>query len=226
MIASLMALSVRMRWAVVLFFLAIAGIGLWQLTRLPIDAVPDITNKQVQINTIDPGLSPVEIEKRVTFRSKPRSPAFPALNAPGRSRATASAQVTAVFSDSHRSLLCPPAGRRTPDPGGREAARRSPAADRSGNDRARRSGTCIPSISRQSRRERRAPGCRPARLAARWQLSDARRARCSPTTVAKAAYLRTVQDWIIAPQLQERARRGRCRLDRRLRRPSSSSPIR
>ena len=59
MIASLMALSVRMRWAVVLFFLAIAGIGLWQLTRLPIDAVPDITNNQVQINTIDPGLSPV-----------------------------------------------------------------------------------------------------------------------------------------------------------------------
>ena len=59
MIASLMALSVRMRWAVVLFFLAIAGIGLWQLARLPIDAVPDITNKQVQINTVNPG--PIEL---------------------------------------------------------------------------------------------------------------------------------------------------------------------
>ena len=62
MIAKLMALSVRARWAVLFLFLVIAGLGVWQLTKLPIDAVPDITNKQVQINTIDPRLSPVEIE--------------------------------------------------------------------------------------------------------------------------------------------------------------------
>ena len=62
MIASLMALSVRARWAVVMIFLVIGGIGLWQLTRLPIDAVPDITNNQVQINTSDRRLSPVEME--------------------------------------------------------------------------------------------------------------------------------------------------------------------
>ena len=58
MIAKLMALSVRARWAVLFLFLVIAGLGVWQLTKLPIDAVPDITNKQVQINTIDPRLSP------------------------------------------------------------------------------------------------------------------------------------------------------------------------
>ena len=67
MIANLMALSVRARWAVVAFFLVVAGVGAWQLTRLPIDAVPDITNNQVQINTVERGLSPIEIEKRVTF---------------------------------------------------------------------------------------------------------------------------------------------------------------
>src|SRR3546814_18933338 len=67
MIAKLMALSVRARWAVLFLFLVIAGLGVWQLTKLPIDAVPDITNKQVQINTIDPRLSPVEIEKLVTY---------------------------------------------------------------------------------------------------------------------------------------------------------------
>src|SRR3546814_8457332 len=66
MIAKLMALSVRARWAVLFLFLVIAGLGVWQLTKLPIDAVPDITNKQMQINTIDPRLSPVEIEKLVT----------------------------------------------------------------------------------------------------------------------------------------------------------------
>src|SRR3546814_10592318 len=64
MIANLMALSVRMRWTVLALFLVIGGLGLWQLTKLPIDAVPDITSNQVQINTIDPRLSPVEIEKR------------------------------------------------------------------------------------------------------------------------------------------------------------------
>src|SRR3546814_15374054 len=62
----LIALSVRARWAVLFIFLAIAGLGLWQLTKLPIDAVPDITSNQVQINTIDTRLSPVEIEKLVT----------------------------------------------------------------------------------------------------------------------------------------------------------------
>src|SRR3546814_10349843 len=56
-----------MRWTVLALFLVIGGLGLWQLTKLPIDAVPDITTNQVQINTIDPRLSPVEIEKLVTY---------------------------------------------------------------------------------------------------------------------------------------------------------------
>ena len=57
MIAKLMALSVRARWAVLFLFLIVAGLGVWQLTKLPIDAVPDITNNQVQINTVERGLS-------------------------------------------------------------------------------------------------------------------------------------------------------------------------
>ncbi len=42
-------------------------LGGFALTKLPIDAVPDITNKQVQINTVAPALSPAEIEKQITF---------------------------------------------------------------------------------------------------------------------------------------------------------------
>lgn len=100
MIASLMALSVRMRWAVVLFFLAIAGIGLWQLTKLPIDAVPDITNNQVQINTIDPGLSPVEMEKLVTYPIETALAGIPGLETTRSLSRNGFSQVTAIFTDS------------------------------------------------------------------------------------------------------------------------------
>ena len=47
--------------------LALAGFGVYSLQRLPIDAVPDITNNQVQINTVFAGFSPVEIEQQITF---------------------------------------------------------------------------------------------------------------------------------------------------------------
>ena len=47
--------------------LILIGIGVWSYQRLPIDAVPDITNVQVQINTKAPGYSPLEAEQRITF---------------------------------------------------------------------------------------------------------------------------------------------------------------
>ncbi|MFX8297332.1 efflux RND transporter permease subunit, partial [Acinetobacter baumannii] len=59
--------AVRLRWMVLFVTAVVAAIGAWQLNLLPIDVTPDITNKQVQINTVVPTLSPVEIEKRVTY---------------------------------------------------------------------------------------------------------------------------------------------------------------
>ncbi len=100
MIASLMALSVRARWAVLFIFLAIAGLGAWQLTKLPIDAVPDITNKQVQINTIDRGLSPVEMEKLVTYPIETALAGIPGLETTRSLSRNGFSQVTAIFSDS------------------------------------------------------------------------------------------------------------------------------
>ena|SRR5947207_3370512 len=67
MIERILAFSVRRRWLVLLVTLAAAVFGAWSLTKLPIDAVPDVTNVQVQINAIAPALSPIEIEKQVTF---------------------------------------------------------------------------------------------------------------------------------------------------------------
>ena len=67
MMESLITGSVRSRWLVLFITLVVALAGVWQLNLLPIDVTPDITNKQVQINTLVPSLTPVEIEKRVTF---------------------------------------------------------------------------------------------------------------------------------------------------------------
>ncbi|WCM26110.1 CusA/CzcA family heavy metal efflux RND transporter [Sphingomonas sp. QA11] len=100
MIANLIALSVRARWAVLFLFLGVAGVGVWQLMKLPIDAVPDITNKQVQINTTDRGLSPVEMEKLVTYPIETALAGIPGLETTRSLSRNGFSQVTAIFSDS------------------------------------------------------------------------------------------------------------------------------
>jgi heavy metal efflux system protein len=96
MIERILAFSVRSRWLVLLLTLAAAASGVWSLTRLPIDAVPDITNVQVQINAFAPALSPLEIEKQVTFPLEVALAGIPGLEKTSRN---GFAQVTAVFSD-------------------------------------------------------------------------------------------------------------------------------
>lgn len=67
MIDKILEFALRQRVIVLLGALALLGIGLWSAFRLPIDAVPDITNVQVQINTSVPALAPEEIEKLITY---------------------------------------------------------------------------------------------------------------------------------------------------------------
>jgi cobalt-zinc-cadmium resistance protein CzcA len=99
MIANLMALSVRARWAIIFVIAIISAVGVWQLSKLPIDAVPDITNKQVQINTVDQGLSPIEIEKRVTFPVETSLAGIPGLESTRSISRNGFSQVTAVFEE-------------------------------------------------------------------------------------------------------------------------------
>ena len=70
MIARIIEFSVRARWAVLFVTLVAAGIGVWQALLLPIDVTPDITNKQVQINTVIPNLTPVEVETNASTQIK------------------------------------------------------------------------------------------------------------------------------------------------------------
>ena len=67
MLHLLLDFVMRQRAAVMLATLVLIGVGSWAALRLPIDAVPDITNPQVQINTAVPALAPEEVEKLVSF---------------------------------------------------------------------------------------------------------------------------------------------------------------
>jgi len=99
MIEGIVDLSIRRRWAVVAFSIVVTMLGGWALTMLPIDAVPDITNKQVQINTTAPALSPAEIEKQITFPIETALAGAPGLESTRSLSRNGFSQITAVFSE-------------------------------------------------------------------------------------------------------------------------------
>ncbi|MGX9430645.1 efflux RND transporter permease subunit [Bradyrhizobium sp. LeoA1S1] len=99
MIAWIVDFSVRRRWLVLLVTLAAAASGFWSLTKLPIDAVPDVTNVQVQVNAVAPALTPVEIEKQVTVALETALAGTPGLESTRSFSRNGFAQITAVFAD-------------------------------------------------------------------------------------------------------------------------------
>src|SRR5262245_14381006 len=99
MLAKLLAFSIRNRWLVLLLTAIVAAIGINALRRLPIDAVPDITNNQVQINTLLSALSPLEIEKQVTFPIENALAGIPGLQSTRSLSRNGFSQVTAIFED-------------------------------------------------------------------------------------------------------------------------------
>ncbi|MGE3537797.1 MAG: efflux RND transporter permease subunit [Candidatus Tectimicrobiota bacterium] len=99
MLERLLRFSIEHRMLLVLLTMAAAGLGVYALQRLPIDAVPDITNKQVQINTEAAALSPVEIEKQVTFPIETALAGMPGLESTRSMSRNGFSQVTAVFRD-------------------------------------------------------------------------------------------------------------------------------
>ena len=67
MTSKLIDVALNNRFLVLLGTLLLAGAGLWAVTRLPVDAVPDVTNVQVQVLTSAPALGPEEVEQFITF---------------------------------------------------------------------------------------------------------------------------------------------------------------
>jgi cobalt-zinc-cadmium resistance protein CzcA len=91
--------SIAQRWLVMLAVLAMAGLGIFNYQRLPIDAVPDITNVQVQINTAAAGYSPLETEQRVTYPIETVMAGLPGLQQTRSLSRYGLSQVTVIFND-------------------------------------------------------------------------------------------------------------------------------
>lgn len=99
MFKAIIEVSVRFRWFVVLATLLVTAVGLFELTRLPIDAVPDITNRQVQINTIAPALAPEQMERQVTYPLETAMAGIPGLQSTRSLSRNGFSQITVIFTD-------------------------------------------------------------------------------------------------------------------------------
>ncbi len=91
--------SIRHRWLVLLATLVMASVGVYHARSLPIDAVPDITNVQVQVNTEAPGYTPLEAEQRITFPVETAMAGLPGLSNTRSISRYGLSQVTVVFED-------------------------------------------------------------------------------------------------------------------------------
>ena len=99
MINAILRLSVERRFLMLSLILVLIGVGVWSFQRLPIDAVPDITNVQVQINTEAPGYSPLEAEQRITFPVETALYGLPNLSYTRSLSRYGLSQVTVVFEE-------------------------------------------------------------------------------------------------------------------------------
>ncbi len=200
MLQQLLRLSIEHRRVVLLLTLAAAAFGAWSLVELPIDAVPDITGVQVQINAVVPSLSPVEVEKQVTF---PIETALAGIQGLAHTRSLSRngfSQVTAVFEDDVDIYFARvQVGERLVD------ARESlpPGAEPRMGPISTGLGEIYMWTVEYEHPEGEGATTRVAEPG--WQRDgsyltpEGERLR---TTLERAAYLRTVQDWIIRPQLR------------------------
>ena len=99
MLDSILWFSIHQRWVVLCAVLGMAALGFYNYQRLPIDAVPDITNVQVQINTAAPGYSPLEVEQRITYPIETAMAGLPNLQLTRSLSRYGLSQVTVIFRD-------------------------------------------------------------------------------------------------------------------------------
>jgi len=99
MINQLISFSVERRWLIIALTLLIAALGIYNTSKLPIDAVPDITNVQVQINSEAPGYSPLETEQRITYVVENAMAGIPQLEYTRSLSRYGLSQVTVIFAE-------------------------------------------------------------------------------------------------------------------------------
>jgi cobalt-zinc-cadmium resistance protein CzcA len=199
MFSRIISFSVHQRWLVIFLSLMACAAGVWSLSRLPIDAVPDITNNQIQINAVAPSLSPTDIEKQVTFPVETALAGIAGLEYTRSLSRNGFAQVTAVFGEkvdiyfarqqvSERLLEA-----RESFPPGAEV-RMGPISTGLGEIYMWTVHFVEPPTA--SSRKAGVAGWQPD---GSYLTPEGQRLS---TDFEQAAYLRTVQDWIIRPQLR------------------------
>ena len=199
MIARILDFSVHQRWLVVLLTLAFAAFGIRSLQLLPIDAVPDVTNKQVQVNSVAPALSPYEVEKLVTYPVETALAGIPGLDATRSLSRNGFSQVTAVFHDNvdiyfaRQQVMERLAQARENLPDGVEP-QMTPVSTGLGEIYMWALDFLPPGEGAPMRDGR--PG---------WQSDGSYltpEGERLATELERAAYLRTLQDWVVRPQLR------------------------
>ena len=177
MLDMLISASLKHRWFVLLVTFGLCVLGVYSYQQLPIDAVPDITNVQVQINTEAPGYSPLEAEQRITFPVETALAGLPYLDYTRSLSRYGLSQVTVVFKDGTNIYLARQLiGERLSEVKGQLPAGIEPAM-----------GPIATGLGEIFT----------------YAISSAPGAAHSPM------YLRTVQDWIVRPQLRKTPGRRR-----------------
>ncbi len=199
LIGIVLDVAVRFRWAIIALTGLAAINGAFNLLRLPIDAVPDITNTQVQINTTAPALSPSQVETQVTFPIETGLAGIEGLEMTRSISRNGFSQVTAIFEEGTDLYFArqqvnerlAPIGATLPE--GAEPAM-GPISTGLGE-------VLMYTIEYEH------PGGRGATPGGRtgWQSDGSfitERGDRLESEIAKAAYLRTVQDWVVAPLMR------------------------
>ena len=191
--------AVRHRWLVVFLAALIASWGVFQLGKLPIDAVPDITNRQVQINSVAPALTPDQVERQVTYPLEIALSGIPGLVDTRSLSRNGFSQVTAIFTDQTDVYFARQ----------QVAERMREAADDLPDGVSPMLSPVTTGLGEVLMWTVDFTPFDPAQLArpgqAGWQAGEV---YLTPegdrlaTAEERATYLRTVQDWIIAPQMR------------------------
>ena len=99
MLERIVRAAIAHRFLVLILALGLGALGVWNYSQLPIDAVPDITNVQVQINTEAPGYSPLEAEQRLSYPIETALAGLPQLQQTRSIARYGLSQITAVFEE-------------------------------------------------------------------------------------------------------------------------------
>ena len=197
MIESVLRLSIRHRLVVLVVTIGVAILGIQSLLRLPIDAVPDITNNQVQINAVAPSFSPTEIEKQVTYPIENALSGIAGLESTRSLSRNGFAQVTAIFSEDTDVYF---ARQQVTERLAEARESLPPQVEPTLGPISTGLGEVVMWLVRYNDERQTVADGEPG-----WQSNGTYRTpegEILDTEMKRATYLRTVQDWLVKPQLR------------------------